>query len=103
MSEVKLITNETLIVELQAATEIPTGQLHAAVNLMADGNTIPFIARYRKDQTGGLTDDELRLIEREWERIQKIANRRKDILRLLEEQGQLTDALANSLGGNKCQ
>lgn len=72
---------------------LPPAQIRAAVELMAAGNTIPFIARYRKEATQGLDEIALRAIEDAWEKFQALAARRTTVLKSLQEQGVLTDDL----------
>ncbi|MGM3189956.1 Tex family protein [Dickeya dadantii subsp. dieffenbachiae] len=79
--------------ELQARTE----QVSAAIQLLDEGNTVPFIARYRKEVTGGLDDTQLRQLETRLSYLRELEERRQTILKSIEEQGKLTDALATSI------
>ncbi|ULR30805.1 RNA-binding transcriptional accessory protein [Dickeya fangzhongdai] len=79
--------------ELQARTE----QVSAAIQLLDEGNTVPFIARYRKEVTGGLDDTQLRQLESRLSYLRELEERRQTILKSIEEQGKLTDALATSI------
>ncbi|MCV9879425.1 Tex family protein [Brenneria izbisi] len=79
--------------ELQARTE----QVDAAVRLLDEGNTVPFIARYRKEVTGGLDDTQLRLLETRLSYLRELDDRRQTILKSIEEQGKLTEALASAI------
>ncbi|ATO35097.1 Tex family protein [Dickeya dianthicola] len=79
--------------ELQARTE----QVTAAIQLLDEGNTVPFIARYRKEVTGGLDDTQLRQLESRLSYLRELEERRQTILKSIEEQGKLTDALATSI------
>ncbi|PWC11695.1 RNA-binding transcriptional accessory protein [Brenneria roseae subsp. americana] len=79
--------------ELQARTE----QVDAAVRLLDEGNTVPFIARYRKEVTGGLDDTQLRLLETRLSYLRELDDRRQTILKSIDEQGKLTDQLANAI------
>lgn len=72
-------------------------QVAAAVRLLDEGATVPFIARYRKEQTGGLTDQQLREIETQLLVLRSLEERRAVILKSLAESGQLTDALAAAI------
>lgn len=78
---------------LASALRRPLHRVEAAVRLMDEGNTIPFIARYRKEATGGMDDDELRNLAELLEKARNLESRRADILRLLAEQGKLTPEL----------
>src|SRR5690606_16110668 len=69
-------------------------QAAQTIQLLDDGNTIPFIARYRKERTGELDEDVLRRLAARLESLRALEARRADILRLLEEQGNLTPELA---------
>lgn len=68
-------------------------QVRAALDLLAAGNTVPFIARYRKEATGGLDDTQLRAIEERNTYLVELAERKDTVLAAIEEQGKLTDAL----------
>ncbi|MDD3447456.1 MAG: Tex family protein [Gammaproteobacteria bacterium] len=72
-------------------------QVTAAVDLLDGGATVPFIARYRKEATGGLDDSQLRLLEERLAYLRELEDRRAVILKSVEEQGQLTDELQRSL------
>ena len=72
-------------------------QIEAAVNLIDQGNTLPFIARYRKEVTGGLDDEQLRQLADELERRRALDKRRKTILSSIEQQGKLTPTLREKL------
>lgn len=79
--------------ELQARDE----QVSAAVRLLDEGNTVPFIARYRKEVTGGLDDTQLRQLESRLGYLRELDDRRQAILKSIEEQGKLTDALSSAI------
>ena len=68
-------------------------QVKAAAELLDAGNTVPFIARYRKEATGSLEDEQLRSLEERLTYLRNIAKRQEEILSKMEEQGKLTDAL----------
>lgn len=72
-------------------------QIASAVELLDEGNTVPFIARYRKEITGGLDDAQLRLLESRLGYLRELEERRRTILKSIEEQGKLTDALADAI------
>ena len=69
---------------------IPLNKVDAAVKLLDDGNTIPFIARYRKEATGGLDEEQLRQIEENLARLRSLQERRETIIRGIRGQGKLT-------------
>ncbi|WP_114785876.1 Tex family protein [Vibrio tetraodonis] len=72
-------------------------QVTAAVDLIDDGNTVPFIARYRKEATGGLDDTQLRNLDSRLAYLRELEDRRQTILKSIEEQGKLTDQLAKDI------
>jgi uncharacterized protein len=79
----------------QIATEIRVGehQVRAAVELLDGGATVPFIARYRKEATGGLDDIQLRELSYRLDYLRELEDRRAAVLKSIDEQGKLTDAL----------
>lgn len=79
----------------QIATEIKVSvqQVNAAVELLDGGATVPFIARYRKEVTGGLDDVQLRELEARLSYLRELEDRRGTVLKAIDEQGKLTDAL----------
>ncbi|MFC5706361.1 Tex family protein [Aeromonas eucrenophila] len=87
------------VIEKQIATELNARpeQVQAAVRLLDEGSTVPFIARYRKEVTGGLDDSQLRTLESRLGYLRELADRRQVILRSIEEQGKLTPELAREL------
>lgn len=72
-------------------------QILAAIQLLDDGNTIPFIARYRKEATGGLDDTQLRHFETRLIYLRELEDRRQTILKSIDEQGKLTDELRDKI------
>ncbi|MRR10588.1 RNA-binding transcriptional accessory protein, partial [bacterium] len=68
-------------------------QVTAAVQLLEEGNTIPFIARYRKEMTGTLDDEQVRQVQAEWDRLRALDERRAAVLSSISEQGKLTPEL----------
>ena len=79
----------------QLAREIQAGahQITAAIELLDGGATVPFIARYRKEVTGGLDDIQLRELETRLAYLRELGDRRGVVLKAIDEQGKLTDAL----------
>jgi len=77
--------------------QIKKAQVEAVVGLLDEGNTIPFITRYRKERTGGLNEDVLRLIQERVGNLRQLAERRQTILRSIEAQGKLTDELRTAI------
>src|SRR6478735_5048706 len=78
------------------AAELGVGvnQVNAAVELLGEGSTVPFIARYRKEKTGGLDDTQLRKLEARLGYLRELEDRRATVLRSIAEQGKLTSELA---------
>ncbi|KJV34623.1 Tex family protein [Pantoea sp. SM3] len=74
-------------------------QVDAAVRLLDEGNTVPFIARYRKEVTGGLDDTQLRQLESRLGYLRELEDRRQSILKSIDEQGKLTPELATAING----
>ena len=85
--------NRLIATELQARPE----QIDAAIRLLDEGNTVPFIARYRKEVTGGLDDTQLRQLETRLGYLRELEERRQTILKSIDEQGKLTEQLAASI------
>ncbi|MGT3317232.1 Tex family protein [Yersinia enterocolitica] len=81
--------------EIQARPE----QVIAAISLLDEGNTVPFISRYRKEVTGGLDDTQLRQLESRLGYLRELEDRRQTILKSIEDQGKLTDQLASAING----
>src|SRR4029450_1059306 len=83
------------------ATELSVGvgQVTAAVELLGEGATVPFIARYRKEKTGGLDDTQLRKLEERLGYLRGLEDRRATVLESMEEHGKITPELAKSIGG----
>ena len=83
------------------ATELGVGiaQVAATVELLAEGATVPFIARYRKEKTGGLDDTQLRKLEERLGYLRELEVRRATVLKSIEEQGKMTPELARSING----
>ena len=79
----------TLAAELSAAA----AQIEAAVSLLDDGATVPFIARYRKEATGGLDDTQLRTLAERLQYLRELEERRAAVLKSIDEQGKLSDDL----------
>jgi protein Tex len=81
------------------ATElgVGVGQVSAAVELLGEGATVPFIARYRKEKTGGLDDTQLRKLEERLGYLRELEERRVTVLKSIDEQGKLTPELSRSI------
>ena len=77
--------------------DFPLRQVQAVVELLDEGNTVPFITRYRKDQTGGLDEEQIREIQDRLAKMRLLADRKQTILRSIEAQGKLTEKLAKQI------
>lgn len=95
----KLIDGEQMNITAKIATELSVNpkQVEAAVALLDDGSTVPFIARYRKEVTGGLDDTQLRQLEQKLQYLRELEDRRATILKSIEEQDKLTPELKKSI------
>ena len=89
--------NQQISQIIAAELTVQPQQILAAIQLLDDGNTIPFIARYRKEATGGLDDTQLRHFETRLIYLRELEDRRQTILKSIEEQGKLTDELRNKI------
>lgn len=85
-------TNER-IQKIAAELGLRPAQVQASVELMEEGNTIPFIARYRKEKTQELDEEQLRAIEERNHYLLQLSQRQEEVIRLIDEQGKLTDEL----------
>ncbi|SDM58100.1 uncharacterized protein SAMN05428957_108129 [Oryzisolibacter propanilivorax] len=84
---------QQIVRQLAAEIRITEPQVRAAVELLDGGATVPFIARYRKEATGGLDDVQLRELEARLGYLRELEDRRASVLKAIDEQGKLTDAL----------
>lgn len=76
---------------------IQSRQVDAAIRLLKDGNTIPFIARYRKEATGELDEETLRAVDERWRYLEQLSERKREVIRLIDEQDKLTDELREQI------
>lgn len=93
--------NQDIILEISNNLNIKPKQVETVLNLLSEGNTIPFIARYRKEATGALDEEVIRSINEVYEYQVNLLKRKEDIIRLIDEKGLLTDELKTSI--LKCQ
>lgn len=89
--------NQQISQIIAAELTVQPQQILAAIQLLGDGNTIPFIARYRKEATGGLDDTQLRHFETRLIYLRELEDRRQTILKSIEEQGKLSDELRDKI------
>ena len=86
---------------LAAEQNIKTKQANAVIELLDGGNTVPFIARYRKEATGSLDEEQIRNIEERLSYLRNLVKRQEEILGKIDEQGKLTDELKKAIEGTK--
>lgn len=89
--------NEEVISKVSKKINLKEYQIKNVIGMLSDGATIPFMARYRKEVTGNLNEDELRLIETEYNYMVNLQNRKEDVKRLINEKGMLTDELVKAI------
>ena len=89
--------NEMIIKEIAKDLNITEKQVNVVLELLAEGNTVPFIARYRKEATGALDEEMIRKINEVYEYQVNLLKRKEDVIRLIDEKGMLTDELKNSI------
>mmetsp|Transcript_33562 Transcript_33562/g.81368 ORF Transcript_33562/g.81368 Transcript_33562/m.81368 type:complete len:515 (+) Transcript_33562:375-1919(+) len=90
-------TCSRIITNIASQLEVERPKVDAAVRLLGDGNTVPFIARYRKEATGGLSDSELRRLSDLLDGLERLEKRRENVLFTLSESGQLTTETKTAL------
>lgn len=89
--------NQDIINRIGENLNITVKQVQAVLSLLAQDNTLPFIARYRKEQTGGLNEDQIREIEKYYHYQINLLKRKEDVLRLIKEKGMLNDKLQHDI------
>lgn len=89
--------NDLIIKEIAKDLNITDKQVEVVLTLLGEGNTVPFIARYRKEATGALDEEEIRAINEVYEYQINLLKRKEDVIRLIDEKGMLTEDLKNSI------
>ena len=89
--------NEEVIKKVSNKINLKDYQIKNVINMLSEGATIPFMARYRKEVTGNLNEDELRLIETEYNYMVNLENRKEDVKRLIDEKGMLTEEIVKAI------
>lgn len=99
MAEKQLEQTETRVIMLlkKELTQFKNKQIEVVLELLEEGNTVPFIARYRKEATGSLDEVEIREIEERNKYLTNLEKRKEEVLHSIEEQGELTEELANEI------
>ena len=93
--------NENIINDISNELNIKTEQAKTVLKLLEEGNTIPFIARYRKEATGALDEEQIRKINEVYEYQVNLLKRKEDVIRLIDEKGLLTDEIKNNIMNSK--
>ena len=89
--------NEDIIKELESTLNVPKKSIEATLKLLEEGNTIPFIARYRKEATGALDEEQIKAISESYEYEVNLLKRKEDVIRLIDEKGLMTDELKQKI------
>lgn len=90
-------TDVIILDQISSKLNISKKQIKVVLQLLDEGNTVPFIARYRKEVTGALDEEQIRNIHKEWEYRQNLAQRKEDVVRLIDEKGMLTSELRDEI------
>ena len=88
---------DKIIKTIAEELNIKEKQVEAAVKLIDEGNTIPFIARYRKEVTGGLSDETLRDLGERLTYLRNLEQRKEEVVKIIDEQGKLTDEILQEI------
>jgi uncharacterized protein len=89
--------NETIIKQLATQENIKEKQVTTVLTLLEEGNTVPFIARYRKEMTGALDEEQIFNIQKEYQYALNLTKRKEDVIRLIDEKGMLTPELKKKI------
>lgn len=89
--------NVEIIKEISSNLNIKVSSVEAVLKLLEEGNTIPFIARYRKEMTGALDEEQIRSINEVYEYQVNLLKRKEDVIRLIDEKGLMTDELKEKI------
>ncbi len=92
--------DEKIIKALAGNLKVTEAQVTATLGMLEEGNTVPFIARYRKEQTNGLDEEQILFIEKQYKYEVNLAERKEAVINLIEQQGKITDELRDSI--NAC-
>ncbi len=89
--------NDKIINDISNELNVTKKQVEVTLEMLNEGNTIPFIARYRKEKTGNLTEEQIKVIKDAYDYQVNLFNRKEDVIRLIDEKGLLTDDLKNQI------
>ncbi|UOR10310.1 Tex family protein [Halobacillus amylolyticus] len=93
----ELIEKAEVVSIVAKQTGLAVKPINQVIELLGEGNTVPFIARYRKELTGGLDEVQIKAIEDQWNYVQNLMQRKEEVIRLIDEQGKLTDDLRKEI------
>ena len=93
--------NQNIILQIAKELNIKEKQVENTLKLLEDNSTVPFIARYRKEATGALDEEQIRKINEVYEYQVSLLKRKEDVIRLIDEKGMLTDELKSQI--MKCE
>src|SRR5690242_19683305 len=91
------VKDDQLLGKIAEELSIAYKQVKSVISLLDEGKTVPFIARYRKEMTGALDEVQIRSSLERWQYIQNLEQRKEEVLRIIEEQGKLTDDLSKAI------
>ena len=89
--------NTEIIKTMENELNVTQKQIENVLSLLEEGATVPFIARYRKEKTGGLNEDQIREISKVYEYQVNLQQRKEDVIRLIEEKGLMNEELKNNI------
>ena len=89
--------NQEIIKEIAATLRVRGEQVESVLKLLSEGNTVPFIARYRKEVTGALDEEQLRKINEAYAYEVNLLERKESVIKLIDEKGLLTDELKEKI------
>ena len=90
-------TQERIANIIAEELQVKNNQVESAINLIDEGNTIPFIARYRKEVTGGLSDEQLRILGERLDYLRNLEKRKEEVIKSITEQGKLTEEISKAI------
>lgn len=89
--------NQEIIKTISQELNVGVHQIETVLSLLEEGNTVPFIARYRKEKTGALDEDQIRTIDKYYQYQVNLLKRKEDVIRLIEEKGMLNVQLKQDI------
>ncbi len=89
--------NMQLMQWVSKETKVNTSIVHKVIDLLDEGNTVPFIARYRKEITGGLDEVQIKSVQDKWTYAVNLSDRKQEVIRIIDEQGKLTEELEKEI------